>query len=187
MVPLPVLSLAADALIDLDGTDAITGLWMRTSILPSLPPHTAFLPNSPSYSVFAKCKESLQDGPRLEYISWRLWYRELEARRSNKPFPILPHSPLSIPASCPLTPVSEQGVEHPGKFIFPLQSVPFPRLLPFLTSHTCFLLYHLQGPAPHPQNLVKLDLDLAWSALRNFHLNFLRPLRRPPVALSPPD
>ncbi|KAF8492531.1 hypothetical protein F5888DRAFT_888566 [Russula emetica] len=88
----PVLSLAADALIDLDGADAITGLW----------------------TIFAKCKGSLQDGPRLEYISWRLWYRELKARRSNKPFPILPHSPHLIPASCPLTPVSEQGIEHPG-------------------------------------------------------------------------
>ncbi|KAI0268029.1 hypothetical protein BGY98DRAFT_883034, partial [Russula aff. rugulosa BPL654] len=84
----PVLSLATDALIDLDGTDAITGLW----------------------TIFAKCKESLQDGPRLEYISWRLWYRELEARRTNKPFPTLPLSPHLIPASCPLTPVSEQGL-----------------------------------------------------------------------------
>lgn len=77
------------------------------------------VPHSPSKSVFAKCKESLQDGPRLEYISWRLWYRELEAGRTNKPIPV-------VPASCPLTPVSEQGVEYPGKF-------PFPRLLSFLT------------------------------------------------------
>jgi hypothetical protein len=113
----PVLSLATDALIDLDGADAITGLWTSTSVPLSLP---AFLLDSPSKSVFAKCKESLQDGPRLEYISWRLWYRELEARRSNKPFPILPHSPHLIPVSCPLTPVSEQGIEHPGKFPSPL-------------------------------------------------------------------
>lgn len=28
-------------------------------------------------SVFTKCKESCQDGQRLENISWRLWYREL--------------------------------------------------------------------------------------------------------------
>lgn len=28
--------------------------------------------------VFTKCKESLQDGRRLENISWRLWYRELK-------------------------------------------------------------------------------------------------------------
>ena len=35
-VMVPVLSLAADALIDLDGAEAITGLWTSTSIL-SLP------------------------------------------------------------------------------------------------------------------------------------------------------
>lgn len=27
--------------------------------------------------VFTKCKESLQEGRRLENISWRLWYREM--------------------------------------------------------------------------------------------------------------
>lgn len=96
-----------------------------------LSPPPLWVPDSPSKLVFAKCKESLQDGPRLEYISWRLWHRELEARRTNKPFPLLPLSPHLIPASCPLTPVSEQGVEYSGKF-------PFPRLLPFLTRHICF-------------------------------------------------
>ena len=29
------------------------------------------------FVVFTKCKESLQDGRRLENISWRLWYREM--------------------------------------------------------------------------------------------------------------
>jgi len=33
----PVLSLAADALVDLDGADAITRLWTSTSILSPLP------------------------------------------------------------------------------------------------------------------------------------------------------
>jgi hypothetical protein len=49
-VMVPVLSLATDALIDLDGTDAITGLWTSKFILslflashPSLP---AFVPDS---------------------------------------------------------------------------------------------------------------------------------------------
>jgi hypothetical protein len=41
----PVLSLAADALVDLDGADAITGLWMSTSILS---PSPLFVPHSPS-------------------------------------------------------------------------------------------------------------------------------------------
>jgi hypothetical protein len=38
----PVLSLATDALIDLDGTDAITGLWTSTFIL-SLSPFSSLL------------------------------------------------------------------------------------------------------------------------------------------------
>ena len=29
-------------------------------------------------AVFTKCRESLQDGPRLENIAWRLWHRELK-------------------------------------------------------------------------------------------------------------
>ena len=29
------------------------------------------------FIVFTKCKESLQEGRRLENISWRLWYREM--------------------------------------------------------------------------------------------------------------
>ena len=150
-----------------------------------------FVPDSPSKSVFAKCKESLQDGPRLEYISWRLWYRELEARRTNKPFPIPPHSPHLIPASCPLTPVSEHGVEHPGKFLFPLPPSRFLTSSRFCPNTLCFLLPHLQARAPHPQNLVKLNLNLIRSsALPIFPLHFL-PTTPPPapqhVALSPPD
>ena len=144
--------------------------------LSSLSPPPLWVSDSLSKSVFAKCKESLQDGPRLEYISWRLWHRELEARRTNKPFPFLPLSPHLIPASCPLTPVSEQGVEHSGK-------CPFSRLLPTYL----FTLPHLQGRAPHPRNLVKLNLNLIRTALRIFHPRFLRLLRRPPVVLSPPD
>ncbi|KAI6102016.1 hypothetical protein EDD16DRAFT_1856792, partial [Pisolithus croceorrhizus] len=52
--PAPVLSVTADAVKDLQGHDALTGLW----------------------TLFTKCKESLQDGRRLENISWRLWHRE---------------------------------------------------------------------------------------------------------------
>lgn len=35
--------------------------------------------------VFTKCKESLQDGRRLENISWRLWYREMAAHQTYRP------------------------------------------------------------------------------------------------------
>ncbi|KAI0260468.1 hypothetical protein BC834DRAFT_1044630 [Gloeopeniophorella convolvens] len=90
--PSPVLSVAADALKDLDGRDALSGLW----------------------TIFTKCKESLQDGRRLENISWRLWYRELALQSAS-----LPSSPDSPPSSPyfnantgPLTPVSEKGDHH---------------------------------------------------------------------------
>ncbi|KIM40754.1 hypothetical protein M413DRAFT_167377 [Hebeloma cylindrosporum] len=53
--PTPVLSVAPDAVRDLQGRDALSGLW----------------------TLFTKCKESLQEGRRLENISWRLWYREM--------------------------------------------------------------------------------------------------------------
>ncbi|KAI0030596.1 hypothetical protein K488DRAFT_27889, partial [Vararia minispora EC-137] len=52
--PSPVLSVAVDVVRDLDGKEALSGLW----------------------NVFTKCKDSLQDGYRLENISWRLWHRE---------------------------------------------------------------------------------------------------------------
>ncbi|KAI6025451.1 hypothetical protein EDC04DRAFT_2723132 [Pisolithus marmoratus] len=85
--PAPVLSVTADAVKDLQGPDALTGLW----------------------TLFTKCKESLQDGRRLENISWRLWHRELaqahaQAREQRG-------RPSSASATCPtayqpLTPVS---------------------------------------------------------------------------------
>ncbi|KAG6370769.1 hypothetical protein JVT61DRAFT_10971 [Boletus reticuloceps] len=53
--PVPILSVTTEAVRDLQGQDALYGLW----------------------TVFTKCKESVQDGRRLENISWRLWYREL--------------------------------------------------------------------------------------------------------------
>ncbi|KAG0702840.1 hypothetical protein DFH29DRAFT_919994 [Suillus ampliporus] len=53
--PAPVLFVTPDALKDLQGHDALSALW----------------------AVFTKCKDSLQDGHRLENISWRLWHREL--------------------------------------------------------------------------------------------------------------
>ncbi|KAF9647010.1 DUF1752-domain-containing protein, partial [Thelephora ganbajun] len=50
----PVLSLVADVVKDLEGEVAVYSLW----------------------SVFTKCKNSVQDGRRLENLSWRLWHRE---------------------------------------------------------------------------------------------------------------
>ncbi|CCM03602.1 uncharacterized protein FIBRA_05740 [Fibroporia radiculosa] len=89
--PSPVLSVAADVVQELEGEDALYGLW----------------------TLFTKCKESLKDGRRLENLSWRLWYREIAASHTPS------SSPGSLsPSSCgrrsptPITPVSEDG---PGR------------------------------------------------------------------------
>ncbi|KAG5645113.1 hypothetical protein DXG03_006927 [Asterophora parasitica] len=60
--PVPVLSVAADAVRELEGGEALSGLWTRES----------------SYSL-SVLVASLKDGHRLENISWRLWYREMAA------------------------------------------------------------------------------------------------------------
>lgn len=72
--PTPVLSIAADAIKDLEGRDALSGLWTCRFPLRSII-HMLIYISTPQ--VFTKCKESLQDGRRLENISWRLWYREM--------------------------------------------------------------------------------------------------------------
>ncbi|CAL1717380.1 unnamed protein product [Somion occarium] len=86
--PHPILCVASDVVKELDGEDAVLGLW----------------------TLFTKCKASLTDGQRLENISWRLWYREMACHGAS------PHSSGSVsPAdsefrsSSPITPVSEDG------------------------------------------------------------------------------
>ncbi|KIY44239.1 hypothetical protein FISHEDRAFT_52508, partial [Fistulina hepatica ATCC 64428] len=54
MFPTPVLALTADAIMDLDGRDALLGLW----------------------TVFRKCRHALDNGPRLENIACRLWFAQ---------------------------------------------------------------------------------------------------------------
>ncbi|KZT39112.1 DUF1752-domain-containing protein, partial [Sistotremastrum suecicum HHB10207 ss-3] len=53
-LPSPVLCLAVDAVMAIQSDDVVCGLW----------------------NVFTKCKDSLEDGSRLENISWRLWHRQ---------------------------------------------------------------------------------------------------------------
>ncbi|KAK7466200.1 hypothetical protein VKT23_004923 [Stygiomarasmius scandens] len=72
ILPAPVLTVAPDALKDLDGSDHLSGLWF----------------------VFTKCKTSLHDGRRLENISWRLWYRELASLSSYRP--LTPDTPSEL-------------------------------------------------------------------------------------------
>ncbi|KAF9514614.1 hypothetical protein BS47DRAFT_1294997, partial [Hydnum rufescens UP504] len=49
-----VLAIDVEAVARVQGDEGLCGLW----------------------TVFTKCKESLQDGRRLENIAWRLWHRE---------------------------------------------------------------------------------------------------------------
>lgn len=144
--PSPILSLASDAIKDLDGHDVLPGLWTGTAT-PTSHPHTfffgtflhdRFFPDFVLSLVFTKCKESLQDGRRLENISWRLWYRELAAHtHTQRHLPTPPHDPLP---HCPLTPVSEKGSKNrPGKFLLPFSSYTLTHtytvlIFPFLLS-----------------------------------------------------
>ncbi|TFK99336.1 hypothetical protein BDV98DRAFT_510914 [Pterulicium gracile] len=75
--PSPVLSVTAGAVLQLEeSNDALQALW----------------------TVFTKCKASLQDGHRLENATWRLWYREMSL--SPKPYrPPTPDSPCDPPSS----------------------------------------------------------------------------------------
>ncbi|KIJ60358.1 hypothetical protein HYDPIDRAFT_32324 [Hydnomerulius pinastri MD-312] len=93
--PAPVLSVTADAVRDLQGHDALSSLW----------------------TLFTKCKESLQDGRRLENISWRLWYRELvqaqNAYRPLTPDSVTPHPNDSRYRSSFFSPTdSEKAAAH---------------------------------------------------------------------------
>ncbi|KAH8092626.1 hypothetical protein BXZ70DRAFT_897964 [Cristinia sonorae] len=87
--PSPILSVASEAISELDGEDAVYGLW----------------------TLFTKCKQSLKDGRRLENISWRLWYREMSNSHCSPPqSPGSTSPPLSeIQGYSPITPISEDG------------------------------------------------------------------------------
>ncbi|KAJ2917371.1 hypothetical protein MD484_g3038, partial [Candolleomyces efflorescens] len=54
-LPGPVLSVTPELIRELDGREAVYRLW----------------------TLFTKCKGSLENGRRLENISWRLWYRDI--------------------------------------------------------------------------------------------------------------
>ena len=121
--PSPILSVAADVVRDLDGEDALFGLWARAYLF-SLA-LSFFSPSPFVVVVFTKCKESLKDGRRLENISWRLWYREMASAQSTPST-----SPGSLSPSfsekrspSPITPVSEDGlVAQQGQYFLFLSS-----------------------------------------------------------------
>ncbi|KZT67984.1 hypothetical protein DAEQUDRAFT_766748 [Daedalea quercina L-15889] len=83
----PVLSVAADVVRELEGEDALSGLW----------------------ALFTKCKESLKDGRRLENLSWRLWYREIAAQQTfTSPGSLSPPFSEKQRSPTPITPISEE-------------------------------------------------------------------------------
>ncbi|KAI0337249.1 hypothetical protein BDW22DRAFT_1433473 [Trametopsis cervina] len=93
--PSPILSVSPEVVRDLEGEDALYGMWTGASrffYLSSPPPSLPvpfFHPGSPpSFLLLAAfsipCSLSthteilnLKDGRRLENMSWRLWYREM--------------------------------------------------------------------------------------------------------------
>lgn len=64
LMQVPVLSLAAGAIAKVDNVDCdkLSMLW----------------------NVFTKCAENLENGRRLENLSWRLWYRECQIDEREK-------------------------------------------------------------------------------------------------------
>jgi hypothetical protein len=101
-LPAPVLSVTHDAVKDLQGQDALSALW----------------------TIFTKCKESLQDGRRLENISWRLWHRELILAQQS----YLPPTPdsVSIPKVSSDTRNSFFPLTDPVKVVQPSGTLPYP-------------------------------------------------------------
>ncbi|KAJ3967033.1 hypothetical protein EV361DRAFT_853426 [Lentinula raphanica] len=83
----PVLNISVDVLKDLDGTEALASLWF----------------------LFSKCQSSLNEGRRLEYISWRLWSQRI-AGKSLKYRPLTPDSPSDG--------VSSLGSGTTSRFVF---------------------------------------------------------------------
>lgn len=74
--------------------------------------HSSFSCATPGPKVFTKCKESLQEGQRLENISWRLWYREVAQYRSSLPSSRSLSSEsideaLNLSVETPLSPISQ--------------------------------------------------------------------------------
>lgn len=111
--PSPILSVSPDVVKDLDGEDALYGMW--TGAYPDgIRTYSRCLFLLP---VFTKCKESLKDGRRLENISWRLWYREMSYSHGSDGSSTGSLSPPLSETGCasPITPVSENGPQN-GEF-----------------------------------------------------------------------
>jgi hypothetical protein len=92
--PGPVLAVAADVVKHVDGDDSLPILWTSLCFFRSQAVKSASHPLPP---VFTKCKESLQDGRRLENISWRLWYQSMVAANLSPSSDLLETPPDAYP------------------------------------------------------------------------------------------
>ena len=146
----PVLSLAADVVKDLEGEVAVCSLWSGKRV-PPLPPILPRFPHHhPSRLVFAKCKNSIQDGRRLENLSWRLWHREMSmsASAASQNNPPIPTSTETMPSSEADLPVLVSPIASPvlGATLTPLPkgTDPYTPTITFLCPLTfCSKVYLL--------------------------------------------
>ncbi|KAI9020870.1 hypothetical protein CLU79DRAFT_719640 [Phycomyces nitens] len=115
---LPMLSLAMPNIHKLDSitTDSLSCMW----------------------TVFSKCKENLENGRRLENLSWRLWYRESAVVHDRRCVTDQPEttihtedSPLPSLSSTvgPSTPIDAKPLKH-------VSPSSFKRMLTYLGSPT---------------------------------------------------
>ena len=86
--------------VDTRNVENLFGMWtgtlisLLTSPFPGSSPTNAARVVSP---VFSKCAESLEDGRRLENLSWRIWNRETLCCETQPQFTALPAIDISAP------------------------------------------------------------------------------------------
>ena len=107
--PSPLLAVAPDVLKEMDGEDALFGMW--TGAFLARGDRCASHDETDSALVFTKCKSSLKDGRRLENLSWRLWHREMACLQLSDSSSSASSSPSLPDTRCatPITPISEVG------------------------------------------------------------------------------
>ena len=131
-------------------------LQMLSKILRARSPYTvfgvvsAFSGSHPFFLVFAhrypcrlvltKCKHSVQDGRRLENLSWRLWHREMSTSNASSNHPPRPSSAELTPSSEADLPVLVSPSPSPvlGAAVSPLPkgTVPINHTVAFLCPLT---------------------------------------------------
>ncbi|KAH6600680.1 hypothetical protein BASA50_002064 [Batrachochytrium salamandrivorans] len=126
-LPEPVLTLSIDNLVKLTSIDMddLSTIW----------------------NVFTKCKDNLENGRRLENISWRLWYRSCHPSPSHHS-PVSSTTTLGTKSSSGLTAVAPERGGDPVAYnhqqlIHTINAVELAA-----TSNSSTLLSHTQQPLP---------------------------------------